>query len=153
MYQICPKCGSIAEYNAYYGRYTCVNCSWQSEKCREKGSSHKEKIEAAKAKAIAAIASRCLSYSEQGFLPELIKTIFAKKIEYLKTAQTLKDIDLIQKPSTTHFDGSRFYEPPFYVQEEELILWSLTSLKAPLLPEAQKRYEELFRKQFPEIDL
>lgn len=32
MYKICPKCGKIAEYNAYYGRYTCTSCVWESEK-------------------------------------------------------------------------------------------------------------------------
>lgn len=28
----CPKCGAIAEYNAYYGRTTCTRCDWESEK-------------------------------------------------------------------------------------------------------------------------
>ena len=32
MCKICPKCGAIAEYNAYYGRTTCTRCSWESEK-------------------------------------------------------------------------------------------------------------------------
>jgi len=32
MSKICPKCGSIAEYNAYYGRTTCTSCEWESEK-------------------------------------------------------------------------------------------------------------------------
>lgn len=27
---ICPKCGAIAEYNAYYGRTTCTRCPWES---------------------------------------------------------------------------------------------------------------------------
>ena len=31
MCRICPKCGSVAEYNAYYGRVTCTKCSWESE--------------------------------------------------------------------------------------------------------------------------
>ena len=31
MHTICPKCGSIAEYNAYYGRITCTSCAWESE--------------------------------------------------------------------------------------------------------------------------
>ena len=34
MYKICPKCGAIAEYNAYYGRVTCTRCTWESEKQR-----------------------------------------------------------------------------------------------------------------------
>lgn len=32
MCKICPKCGAIAEYNAYYGRVTCTRCTWESEK-------------------------------------------------------------------------------------------------------------------------
>lgn len=32
MYKICPACGAIAEYNAYYGRVTCTRCNWESEK-------------------------------------------------------------------------------------------------------------------------
>ena len=32
MYKICPICGKIAEYNAYYSRYTCTSCVWESEK-------------------------------------------------------------------------------------------------------------------------
>ena len=32
MYYCCPKCGAIAEYNAYYGRITCTSCNWESEK-------------------------------------------------------------------------------------------------------------------------
>lgn len=31
MCKICPKCGSIAEYNAYYGRTTCTSCEWESK--------------------------------------------------------------------------------------------------------------------------
>lgn len=26
---ICPKCGAIAEKNAYYGRITCTSCDWE----------------------------------------------------------------------------------------------------------------------------
>lgn len=36
MYKICPKCGSIAEYNAYYGRTMCTNCSWEDDKIEKK---------------------------------------------------------------------------------------------------------------------
>lgn len=32
MAEICPKCGGIAEYDAYHGRVTCTRCSWESEK-------------------------------------------------------------------------------------------------------------------------
>lgn len=32
MCRICPKCGSIAEYDAYYGTVVCTRCNWESEK-------------------------------------------------------------------------------------------------------------------------
>lgn len=32
MCMICPACGAIAEYNAYYDRATCTRCAWESEK-------------------------------------------------------------------------------------------------------------------------
>ena len=31
MHIICPRCGAIAEYNAYYGRYTCTRCNWEEK--------------------------------------------------------------------------------------------------------------------------
>ena len=47
MCKICPKCGAIAEYNAYYGRTTCTRCEWESEEQQKKysvrASSHHKK--------------------------------------------------------------------------------------------------------------
>ena len=40
MCKICPKCGGIAEFNAYYGRVTCTRCSWESEKNNQTTSLH-----------------------------------------------------------------------------------------------------------------
>mgnify|MGYP000870473686 CR=1 FL=1 len=34
MCKICPQCGAIAEFNAYYGRLTCTRCNWESEKSK-----------------------------------------------------------------------------------------------------------------------
>ena len=31
MIYICPKCGAIAEWNAYYGRYTCTRCTYEAQ--------------------------------------------------------------------------------------------------------------------------
>ena len=39
MCEICPKCGSIAEYDAYHGRKMCTRCTWESEKIIVKSSS------------------------------------------------------------------------------------------------------------------
>lgn len=34
MCKICPQCGAIAEFNAYYGRVTCTRCNWESEESK-----------------------------------------------------------------------------------------------------------------------
>lgn len=49
--KLCPKCGSIVQYNSYFGAYICAHCYWEdaemakvrslvknavSEKCRTK---------------------------------------------------------------------------------------------------------------------
>lgn len=38
MCKICQKCGSVAEYNAYYGRVTCTKCAWGSDNISAKDS-------------------------------------------------------------------------------------------------------------------
>lgn len=38
---VCPVCGHIIEYNAYYGRYKCTSCEWESGKVP----SEKEQLE------------------------------------------------------------------------------------------------------------
>lgn len=35
--KICPKCGAIAEFNAYYGRATCTRCSWEDKESAQPG--------------------------------------------------------------------------------------------------------------------
>lgn len=86
-------------------------------------------------------------YEEENFLPELVKTVFYKKADFLMEAKTKAEIEEILKPSTPRHSGGTFYPGnQYHVEEEELILWSKTSLRAPLIPEAQKRSQELFEK-------
>ena len=45
-------------------------------------------------------------------------------------AETKGEITEILKLSKPHFDGNKFvYTSPYAVEEEELLLWSLTSLQ------------------------
>ena len=45
-------------------------------------------------------------------------------------AKTKGEITEILKLSKPHFDGNKFvYTSPYAVEEEELLLWSLTSLQ------------------------
>lgn len=86
-------------------------------------------------------------YEEENFLSELVEAVFCKKADFLMEAKTKAEIEEILKPSTPTYSGGNFLlGNPYHVEEEELILWAKTSLKAPLIPEAQKRYQELFEK-------
>ena len=35
--KICPKCGAVAEFNAYYGRITCTRCNWEDKESEQPG--------------------------------------------------------------------------------------------------------------------
>lgn len=86
-------------------------------------------------------------YEEDGFLPELVETVFCKKTAFIMKAKTKAELEEIVKPSTPRYSGGTFYPSnPYHVEEEELILWSKTSLKAPLISQGYKRYRELFEK-------
>lgn len=86
-------------------------------------------------------------YEEDGFLPELVETVFCKKTAFIMKAKTKAELEEIIKPSTPRYSGGAFYPGSLYhVEEEELILWSKTSLKAPLISQGYKRYQELFEK-------
>ena len=86
-------------------------------------------------------------YEEDGFLPELVETVFCKKAEFVMKAKTKAELKEIVKPSTPTYSGGNFRPGnQYHVEEEELILWSKTSLKAPLIPQGCKRYQELFER-------
>ena len=62
-------------------------------------------------------------------------------------AKTKAELEEIVKPSRPRYSGGIFYPGNLYhVEEEELILWSKTSLKVPLIPQGYVRYQELFEK-------
>ena len=86
-------------------------------------------------------------YEGDGLLPELIETVFCKKADFIMKARTKAELEEIVKPSIPRYSGGTFYPGnSYHVEEEELILWSKTSLKAPLIPQGYKRYQELFEK-------
>lgn len=86
-------------------------------------------------------------YEEEGFLPELVETVFCKKADFIINAKTKTALEEIIKPSMPRYSGGSFYPGnSYHVEEEELLLWSKTSLKAPLIPQGHKRYQELFEK-------
>lgn len=86
-------------------------------------------------------------YEKEGFLPVLVEHVFCKKAAFLMAATSKTQIKEILKPSTPHYTGDKFYPGgPYHVEEEELLIWSMTSMLSPIIPAAQKRFEELFEK-------
>ena len=81
--------------------------------------------------------------------------LFDERVEALVKLYRRAEFYLKQgflKLSKPHFDGKKFvYTSPYAVEEEELLLWSLTSLQGPLRDEGYRRYRELFEKCLPEM--
>lgn len=84
-------------------------------------------------------------YRSQGINENLIQVIFKKRAEMIRQATTLAQLDLIVQPKPPHYNGNQFQPANEYaIPEEEMILWSITSLKAPLNHAGFARYMELF---------
>lgn len=106
-----------------------------------------EKLRSRRFDALRKMRGIAAQYEEDGFLPELVETVFCKKADFIMKAKTKAELEEIIKPSTLRYSGGAFYPgSPYHVEEEELILWSKTSLKAPLISQGYKRYQELFEK-------
>lgn len=91
-------------------------------------------------------------YSNKMFSEErLVRPIAMKKIEFIKAAATKKQLTEILKPPKVRYNGNKVVSVGDYViPEEELIIWSLTSLEAPLMDVGLQRYKEVFLLVFPE---
>ena len=106
-----------------------------------------EKLRSRRFDALRKMRGITVQYEKEGFLPELVETVFCKKADFIMKAKTKTALEEIVKPSTPRYYSGTFYPGnSYHVGEEELILWSKTSLKAPLIPEGYKRYQELFEK-------
>lgn len=106
-----------------------------------------EKLRSRRFDALRKMRGITVQYEEEKFLPELVETVFCKKADFIMRAKTKAELEEIIKPSSPRYSGGIFYPGnPYHVEEEELILWSKTSLKAPLISQGYKRYQELFEK-------
>ncbi len=110
-----------------------------------------EKLRSRRFDALRRVREITAQYEEEGFLPELVETVFCKKADFIMKAKTKTALEEVIKPSTPRYSGGTFYPGnSYHVEEEELLLWSKTSLKAPLIPQGYKRYQELFEKYVKE---
>ena len=84
-------------------------------------------------------------YKRENIDSSLIRTIFEKRMDMIRKATTVAELKRITHPKPPHYNGNHFLPANEYaIPEEELILWSITSLKAPLNHMAFERYMELF---------
>lgn len=89
-------------------------------------------------------------YIEEFHYNDLIISVFEKKADFIIRAKTKQQLKDILKLSVPEFNGNKYcYYKKYHVEEEELLLWSLESLKYPLGHEEYNRYMELFLKFYP----
>ena len=110
-----------------------------------------EKMFPIKLAALISLGARCRQYSKKGFMDELVRMICAKKITHVLQAETKGDIDEILGFPKVQFNGNEVLPAgKFHSVEEELIIWSITSLQAPLNEYGSMRYKKVFAEVFPE---
>ena len=108
-----------------------------------------EKAKAYRIEALNSIHQQICFYQKEGFTDFLIEAIAQKKCDIAATITTKEEAEKIKKIQPPHYNGNRFSTNPYSCPEEELIGWSLTSLKAPLSQAGFRRYKELFCQIFP----
>ena len=84
----------------------------------------------------------------------LALAICEKKINFIMQAESKADLKEILAPAKVRYNYNEVVPAGrFHVEEEELLMWCLTSLwcGAPLCEHDLKRYMKLFVKYFPEF--
>lgn len=81
------------------------------------------------------IFGRANAYLKKGFLPDVVEAFFVRKMKGLPLVSTKQDMQDFLKVSTPHYFGGKFTVSniPYYSEEEELLLWSETSLRGPVI--------------------
>lgn len=109
-----------------------------------------EKVIELRYEAMKSLTSRLASYKSHGYIEKLLCAIARKKADMIMRTSTKTEMEKVMKIRPPYFDGVKFIVDEYSVPEEEMILWSETSFKAPLRYEGVKRYKELFEQIFPE---
>lgn len=84
-------------------------------------------------------------YAKDGFSEEILDAIMEKKAKMILSAKTIKDVRELSEPPKPYYTGNGWAVSKNSVPEEEMVLWSKASLRAPLTQEAMERYMELFK--------
>ena len=89
-------------------------------------------------------------YHHLGYIPELTRAIAEKKCQMIKEATSKSDMEKFLQPRCPRYDGEKFIEDPNIIPEEELICWSYASLRFPLNSIGAARFQEVFKRVFPD---
>ena len=104
--------------------------------------------------ALITLGGQIKGYQKQFANNPLISEICRKKIEFILQAKTKSELDEILSPPKIRYNFNEIVPTgKFHVDEEELLIWSLTSLwcGGPLSRPAYKRYMKLFAQFYPEM--
>ena len=74
-------------------------------------------------------------------MEEIILGFVQKKTGMIQKAKTKGELQEISKPPRPVYNGNGFTPGKYDTEEEELLVWSLTCLKAPLNNQAYERYK------------
>ena len=88
-------------------------------------------------------------YRHLGYIPELTRVIAEKKCRMIKEATSKSEMEKFLQPRCPRYDGEKFIEDPYIIPEEELICWSYASLRFPLNNIGAARFQEVFKRVFP----
>lgn len=100
--------------------------------------------------ALKLLQSHLEEYRKNGYMAEMVTSIAWKRSRMIMEAATKEEMEKILAHSCPHYDGKRFVTDKYHIPEEELILWSETSLRRPLSSIEYERYCKVFRELFPE---
>ena len=89
-------------------------------------------------------------YHHLGYISELTRAIAEKKCQMIKEATSKTELEKFLKPRCPRYDGEKFVEDPYIIPEEELICWSYASLRFPLNSIGAARFQEVFKRVFPD---
>lgn len=109
-----------------------------------------EKVQSLQFTALRQLQARLHYYDQRGYSDKLINAIAEKKSEMIMRTTTKAEMEKVLHAPAPHYTGAEFVTDQYCVPEEELIGWSETSLRGPLIPAGLKRYMELFKLVFPE---
>ncbi len=91
-----------------------------------------------------------IQFADDCIVSKLLDAIGTKMGDMIMSATTVAELRKIIKPKLPHYNGVKFMPDKYNIPELEVILWSKTSLIAPLNEIGYKRYLGLMKDLFPE---